>query len=1152
MPPQREYSAATRYAVAVASIAVGTLSRLALDPLLAERFPFATLFLAVLVSAWFGGFGPALLACALGFVASAQFLLPPRGSLVVDSEHVFGILLYALVSGGMAVLGGGMRQARLRAEATTLRERSEREQLRVTLESIGDAVAVTDAAGLVTSMNAIAAALTGWSAAEAIGRPLDEVMRLVNEDTRAPVLNPVREVLASGRPVDLANHTVLVARDGVERPIDDSAAPILDRDGTIGGVVLVFRDVTESRRARKELRRNEQELVDLFENASVGMHFVSPEGIVLRANRCELAMLGYDSDEYLGHHIAEFHVDREVIDDILRRLHAGEALVGCPARMRHKDGSTRDVLINSSVRWDHGRFVYARSFTLDVTTLRRGEEAQALLAAVVETSEDAIVTKTLEGVVTSWNQGAERLFGFAADEAVGRSITIIYPPERLDEEREILARLRGGERIEHFETQRVARDGRLLDISLAISPLRDGGGRVIGASMSARDITARKRTERALREEEARFRSLVGNAPAAIFIKDVEGRYTIANPLACKALGRTDSVVGLTDHDLLPRQAADAVRKRDLEVLAAGKAREGEETVSFGGLERRYLSVEFPLVGEEGMLGVCGVAIDITDRQRAEQALRESEERFRTLADNIAQFAWMADADGAVFWYNRRWFEYTGTTLQEVEGWGWKSVHHPDHVDRVVEKIQRCFSAGEVWEDTFPLRGRDGAYRWFLSRAVPIRDGSGKVLRWFGTNTDITAQREAEEALRRIDRRKDAFLATLAHELRNPLAPLRTSIEIMKQADGDASLLARAQATMDRQLTHLERLVDDLLDIARINRDQLELRREPLDLGSVVAQAVEACEPLAEKAGLELRVDLSAQPIRVDGDSVRLTQVLSNLLHNACKYSDPGGFVSVSTRADDELALISVRDTGQGIPPQMLSTVFEMFTQLDPGAERAQSGLGIGLTLVRRLVEMHGGTVEAHSDGLGRGSEFVVRLPRLTDPLLLDVPRAELPPRVDGNRRVLVVDDNADSAEALALLLRLRGHDIRVAHDGAEALRAAESFRPEVALLDVGLPVMSGLEVARAGVSRGTAASAFVSGTSRPRTRDRTRRCWTGPTSSSATRSSRSTCSSADWSSPRRTSACARSSTRSRRKCAAGRCGPPISGRSWEARGTDS
>jgi PAS domain S-box-containing protein len=1060
-----ERSRLGRYGVAVGSVVLATAIRLALDPLVGTQFPFATLFFAVLVSAWFGGLGPALLASGCGGLAAAWFLLPPRFRLVVDdAESLGGLALYLAVSLGIAAIGGAMRRARGRAEAEARDAAARREELRVTLQSIGDAVITTDTRSRVTSMNGVAAALTGWTADEAAGRPLVEIFRIVDEETRQPVPSPAARALAEGRVVGLANHAVLIARDGSERPIDDSAAPIRDRRGAFSGTVLVFRDVTARRRAEERIRSREQELSDFFENANVGLHWVGADGIILRANRAELEMLGYAHDEYVGHPIADFHVDSEVIADILSRLAAGERLHGYPARLRCKDGSVKDVLINSSVLWEDGQFIHTRCFTLDVTDRHRAAEAQAYLAAVVQSSDDAIVTKTLDGIVTSWNPGAERLFGYTREEAIGQPITLIIPSDRHDEERGILARLRRGERIDTFDTVRTTKSGRLIDVSLQVSPIRDRSGRIIGASKLARDITASRLAERALRESEERFRQLTTNVPAAIFVKDLAGRYTLANPLACEALGRQDTVVGLTDHDLLPADVADALRRVDREVVATGRAIEGEEVVRRPGFDRRYLSVKFPLCDAGGTaVGVCGVAIDITDRQRAAEAQRESEERFRTLADNIAQFAWMADGSGWIFWYNRRWFDYTGTTLEQMEGWGWRAVHHPDHVERVVEKISRCFQSGEVWEDTFPLRGADGTYRWFLSRAIPIRDAQGRVTRWFGTNTDITAQRDAEEALKDADRHKDEFLATLAHELRNPLAPVRHSLEIMRRAGADEELTRQAYLTMDRQVTHLERLVDDLLDIARISRDRVALRLEHVELATVVSQALETCRPFAQAAGLELRVDLPAEPVWLHADAMRLAQVFSNLLHNACKYTEAGGRIWLEARRDGAVAVVTVRDTGRGIAPGMLPQVFEMFTQLEQSAERAASGLGIGLTLVRRLAELHGGRVDAFSEGLGRGSEFVVRLPLADDARVLVAAPAATgaadAPAV--RRRVLVVDDNTDAAESLATLLEMSGHETAVAHDGEAAIEVAEAYRPDVVLLDIGLPKRSGHDAAR-------------------------------------------------------------------------------------------
>jgi PAS domain S-box-containing protein len=333
--------------------------------------------------------------------------------------------------------------------------------------------------------------------------------------------------------------------------------------------------------------------------------------------------------------------------------------------------------------------------------------------------------------------------------------------------------------------------------------------------------------------------------------------------------------------------------------------------------------------------------------------------------------------------------------------------------------------------------------------------------------TDLTLQKHheqlaaAQEALRAADRRKDEFLATLAHELRGPLAPIINSLAIMKRADIRHPMIEQARSTMERQLEQMTRLVDDLLDISRITSDKLELRAEPVELSSVISQATETCRPAIEKAQQQLSVSLPSAPLYLHGDPVRLAQVFSNLLHNASKYTEARGRISISAAPEGADVVVSVRDTGVGIPAAMLSRVFEPFTQIDRTLESAYGGLGIGLALVRRLVEMHGGSVRARSDGVGQGSEFIVRLPAVTAPAT-----AAREPSTDTSaartaRRILVVDDNQDSAESLALLLELSGHEVRTAHDGVEGVEAAATFRPDVILLDIGLPKLNGYEAAR-------------------------------------------------------------------------------------------
>lgn len=444
--------------------------------------------------------------------------------------------------------------------------------------------------------------------------------------------------------------------------------------------------------------------------------------------------------------------------------------------------------------------------------------ASRMLAAIVESSTDAIISKTLDGIIRSWNAAAEILFGYPAEQAIGRHISLIIPEDRAQEEDEIVRRIRAGERVDHFETVRVRSDGQLIHVSLTISPITDDAGRIVGASKIARDITDRKQAE-----------------------------------------------------------------------------------------ERIY--------------------------------------------------ALLAE-------------------------------------------------------------------------------------------------------LKEADQLKDEFLAILGHELRNPMAPLSHMLQIMKRSEGDNTIMQEARTTMERQLVHLVRLVDDLVDVSRITRGKLELRKETVELAPILRQAVEACGPMAEASHLRIDLSLPEEPVYLRADAVRLAQVFGNLLNNACKFSEPAGRVTVTAARERGEVAVRVRDEGVGIPPDKLETIFGMFSQVDRTLERTQSGLGIGLTLVERLIGMLGGTVTAHSAGRGRGSEFVVRLPVLADS---QRPRPDVPTPdpIAAPRRILVVDDNADAASSLAMLLRITGNTTYVAHDGIEAVRQAEEHRPDVVLLDVGLPRLNGYDACR-------------------------------------------------------------------------------------------
>lgn len=475
----------------------------------------------------------------------------------------------------------------------------------------------------------------------------------------------------------------------------------------------------------------------------------------------------------------------------------------------------------------------------------------------------------------------------------------------------------------------------------------------------------------------------------------------------------------------------------------------------------------------------CVLVNDLTQQrlyeelQRTEAALRETEGRFRMLAENMDQLAWTCDELGNVTWYNQRWLNYTGMTLEELKGWGWKQVHHPDYVDDVVEGVKRSRDTGEPWEDTFPLRGGDGNYRWFLSRAVPIRNEAGKIVSWFGTNTDITEQLNTQQELRKVaaemsvaNRRKTEFLAILGHELRNPLAPMRSGLEVMKTLKDDPHKLEEVRATIERQTIHLTRLIDDLLDVSRIAQGKMTLEKRRVLLSEVVRNAVEEVRTIIEEAGQELTVSLPEQASSLDADPNRLAQILSNLLNNASKYTPEGGHIWLSASLQEGSVVVTVKDDGVGIPLDLQAGVFEMFSQIDRALEKGYRGLGIGLTLVKRLVEMHDGTIQVHSAGPGTGTEFSLRFPQRGDlPEIEHNGQAEhvaaaASPSGAGSR-VLVVDDNRAAADMLTLVVKMLGSEVRTAYDGQEAVRIAAEFRPDVVLMNVGMPKMDGCEAAR-------------------------------------------------------------------------------------------
>jgi PAS domain S-box-containing protein len=465
-----------------------------------------------------------------------------------------------------------------------------------------------------------------------------------------------------------------------------------------------------------------------------------------------------------------------------------------------------------------------------------------------------------------------------------------------------------------------------------------------------------------------------------------------------------------------------------------------------------------------------GLVIDafnnmLDEVQTRSRALETSEKLYRAIGESINYGVWVTDANGRLIYISDSFLKLVGMTMQQAADEGWGRVLHPEDAADTLEAWRECARTGSAWYREHRYLGVDGKYHAILAQGVPIRDAAGNIQRWAGINLDISRLKNTERALLEADRRKDEFLATLAHELRNPLAPIRNAVRILDSDAADDRQRKWGREVISRQVQRMSLLLDDLLDVSRITRGQLELKKDYVDLRTVVGDAVETARPLLEAKRHQLVVNLPSDNVRLEADPLRLSQVIGNLLTNAAKYTDPEGRIELAARLENAELVISIRDDGIGLSEEVMPGLFTMFSQVNSAIDRAEGGLGIGLALVKGLVALHGGRVEVRSEGLGRGSEFIVHLPhKVLAPASVEV---EEPSHGAANStavrrgRVLVVDDNRDAAESLGLVLRFMGYEVSIAYSGAEALELGAVERPRAAIIDIGMPGMSGHEVAR-------------------------------------------------------------------------------------------
>ncbi|HEU4620156.1 MAG TPA: PAS domain S-box protein [Gammaproteobacteria bacterium] len=715
---------------------------------------------------------------------------------------------------------------------------------------------------------------------------------------------------------------------------------------------------------------------------------------------------------------------------------------------------------------------------------------QAYLAAIVESSDDAILSKNIEGIIQSCNPAAERIFGYRPEELIGQSVRILIPTERQREEDEILGRIRRGERVDHFETVRLRKDGTAIDVSLTISPVRGPSGGIIGASKIARDITEQKKARMA----QAYLAAIVESSTDAIISKDLNGIVRSCNPSCERIFGySTAELVGRSIHVLVPPDR----RAEEDEILASvhrGERVDHFETVRVAkdGHEVPISLSVSPVRDAAGrIIAVAKVARDTTEQRRAVEAVAEQREWFETTLRSIGDAVIATDVQGNVVFMNPVAERLTGWTLDRARGRPCTEVFDivNEETRRTVENpVMRVLAEGVVvgLANHTTLISADGTERPIDDSGAPIRNRDGRIIGTVLVFRDIGERRRAEADRRsaaaererllaaeraaradaeRASRVKDEFIAMVSHELRTPLNAILGWAQLMMQSRADADVLRRGVDVIARNTRIQAQLISDLLDMSRILSGKLRLSIEKVDLPEVIGNALEAVQQAAKNNGITVDAEISPTP-PIAGDPARLQQVVWNLLWNAVKFTPEGGNVHVRLRSVGPDAEITIKDTGIGIRPDVLPQIFERFQQGNPAITRRFGGLGLGLTIAKHLVDLHGGTIRAESAGEGRGATFTVVLPSSALPEARGPSETPEVDRHDGaapaelldGMRILVVEDESDTLDFLKRFLESHGAEVVTARSAVDALALVPESRFDFLVSDIGLPDVDGYE----------------------------------------------------------------------------------------------
>ncbi|WKB52468.1 PAS domain S-box protein [Eleftheria terrae] len=952
------------------------------------------------------------------------------------------------------------------------------------------------------SENRHAAELMGRGGSVPAVPPGSSTWRCLRQGEPLPVeALPLQQAAREGRAVLGVELEVAVPGREVASVVGN-AVPLLDADGQVRGAMSVFVDITQRKRIEAALWQGREQLRLVADNAPVLIAQSDAEGRYRFANRAYAERFGLSAEALVGRHVAEVVGEaawRSLLPYVQRVL-AGEtvsfeaeipyALVGVQhmrcAYAPERDAQGRVVGLVAAMLDINDRKQVERALEQARAEAERrageAEQAKALLQTIFDNLPEGIawVGGPPDYPVLANSRFGRELIGAPAG-ATGAHPLDGHPVYTADgrrrlatEELPLYRASRHGETVCNEELLVERADGSHVAVLVDAAAIRNAQGEILGAVNCWRDITERKRAEAAQRRSAERFRSLVVATAAIVWVTNAQGEFAEPQPSWQACTGQDwPEHRGFGWLQAVHAEDRERLRQAWLQEVESGGHYDVEARLwhAATGSFRYFQSRAVPVRDASGRISEwIGTCMDIQDRRQALEALRQSEERFRLMVESARDYAiFTLDAKGCITAWNVGARHVLGYEEADILGRHAELLYTAEDVAKgVVEReLDKARREGQAEDERWHVR-KDGSRFW--SSGLVMRLSAGGERRGFlKIMRDVTEAKRSREtlerqalALREADQRKDEFLATLAHELRNPLAPLRNGLEIMRLAGTDLQAQERARAVMERQLAQMVRLIDDLLDVSRISRGKIKLRIARVELAAVVRDAVETSRPLIEGAGHTLTIELPQEPLHVDADQTRLAQVFSNLLNNAAKYTEPGGAIGLQVQRLGAEARVCVSDNGVGIGAQMLPRLFEMFSQGDRSIERSQGGLGIGLALVKRLVEMHGGHVEAASAGLGHGSEFCVQLPLArSQPAQPPAPAEPVNPAECAGRRMLVVDDNKDAALSLAAILQIMGNDARVAHDGVEALGLAASFRPQIILLDIGMPRLNGYETAR-------------------------------------------------------------------------------------------